>query len=187
MTAERDLYSLQLDRYCAAFWGTQTAEHFWDKGRPLPHACRILEYAATESRPYWVYATCGMTPLSEHRALELFLLSPVQSHLHVELLTAIVHYHQTEATLNLGHTVNFGRPWLDQSECSFGLISLPYLFGPKLEHANIAGRPTRLLWLLPITAEEKRFKVQAGVDALEQAFESHYFNYLDPLRKPVVL
>lgn len=43
------------------------------------------------------------------------------------------HFHRTGSALGLGHTVNFGRPWLPGSSCTHGLVSLPYLFGPELE------------------------------------------------------
>jgi len=127
-----------------------------------------------------------MTPLTEAAPLEIFLLSPAQTERHIELLTAIAHYHQTGSRLGLGHTVNFGRPWLDNSRCSFGLISLPYPFGPKIENANVAEKNARILWLLPITSDERSFKAASGLPALEELFEKQQFNYLDPMRRSVV-
>jgi len=127
-----------------------------------------------------------MSVLKEPPLLELFLLSPCKTEDHVELLTVIAHYHQTAAKLDLGHTVNFGRPWLPQSKCSFGLISLPYLFGPSLENAQAGGVAVRVLWLVPITFEERQLKIRAGQGALEEIFERHQFNYLDALRDSVV-
>jgi len=141
----------------------------------MPQQVRVFEYAPSEKTFCWVYATCGMTPRGEAALLELFLMSPCQAEEHVELLTAIAHYHQTGAPLDLGHTVNFGRPWLKDSQCSFGLISLPYPFGPKLENARAAGTDVRVLWLLT-----------AGLAALEELFEKQQFNHLDSMRSSVV-
>ncbi len=118
--------------------------------------------------------------------LEAFLLSERQTASIAELITALAHYHVTSAYLGLGHTVNFGRPWLNDSPCDHGLLSLPYLDGTDLEWQTIAGRKTQFLWLIPITKKEMEFKSRCGLEALEELFESTKFNYLDPLRKCVV-
>ena len=179
-------YERALDRHYRAIFGYQGTSYILNRGRPLPQACRVLEYPPSDKTFCWVYATCGMTVLTESALLELFLLSPYQTEMHVELLTMIAHYHQTGAKLGLGHTVNFGRPWLDKSSCSCGLLTLPYTFGPPLENADIGGQRVRVLWLLPITPEERAFKVAQSVDALEQLFEKQQFDYLDPMRPSVV-
>jgi hypothetical protein len=44
----------------------------------------------------------------------------------------------------------------------------------------------RFLWLVPITEEEVAFKKAHGLDSLEERFESHQFDYLDPYRASVV-
>jgi hypothetical protein len=103
-----------------------------------------------------------------------------------EILFAVAHYHWTAAKLGLGHTVNFGKPWLDESTCEFGLISRPYLDGPNLEIAlidNVAR--IQFLWLIPITKSEIECKKRMGLDYLETRFESARFNYLDPKRESV--
>ncbi|HEX2988462.1 MAG TPA: suppressor of fused domain protein [Chloroflexota bacterium] len=179
-------YDEDLGRHYSAFWGPRTTRHVWARGSALPQECSVLEYAPLHDIGCWVYATCGMTLHTEARALELFLLSPYQTEGHVELLTAIGHYHQTDARLGLGHTVSFGRPWFEGSRCSFGLVSLPYTFGPELEIACIQQKHVRVLWLLPITEEERAFKMASGLEALEGLFEERQFNYLDPQRVSVV-
>jgi hypothetical protein len=121
----------------------------------------------------------------EGEQIELHLFSPVHSLAHVELLTVIAHYHQTGARLGLGHTVNFGRPWLPSSVCECGLISLPYLDGPSLEWLRIGTEAFHFLWLIPVTIQEVQFKKTYGLEALEEKFESTGFNYLDPLRNSV--
>jgi hypothetical protein len=118
--------------------------------------------------------------------LELHLFSPEEADCHVELLTAITHYHVTGAYLDIGHTVNFGRSWLHDSACKCGLISLPYLDGPTLEWLEIPGRRIRFLWLIPITAQEVSYKKEYGLEALEARFEETGFNYLDLNRRSVI-
>jgi hypothetical protein len=124
-------------------------------------------------------------PTDEH-PLELYLLSPVAHAGHVELLTAVAHYHRTARSLGMGHSVAFGRPWMPGSKCEFGLISLPYLDGPAFEVLQLESGRVQFGWLLPITPEEREFKKQQGVEALEARFESESLDYLDPLRESVV-
>lgn len=71
---------------------------------------------------------------------------------------------------------------------SFGLISLPYLDGPSLEILRhpLYARDVRLLWLIPITAEEQELKKGQGLAALEDRLEAANFDYADPLRSSVV-
>ena len=127
-----------------------------------------------------------MSQESDSEPIELHLFSPVESPAHVELLTAIAHYHRTAARLGVGHTVNFGRPWLPGSRCTHGLISLPYLDGPTLELLSGNDVTVRFLWLIPITPRELEFKKERGLDALERRFEEAEFRYLDPRRESVV-
>ena len=127
-----------------------------------------------------------MSQQDDSRPVEIHLHSPTSSDDHVELLTTIAHYHRTAIRLGHGHTVNFERPWLPGSQCQFGLISLPYLDGPKLEWLEAGSKRIRFLWLIPITEAEKDYKKAEGLEALEKKFEEASFNYLDPERESVV-
>lgn len=132
-----------------------------------------------EGKRQWRFATEGM-----HRGaspIELYIVSPTPDESLVELLTVIAHFNLT-TPLGLGHTVNFGRPWLPDSKCSFGLISLPYLDGPALENYDADGIKVRCLWLIPITPEERDFKKARGLEALEQIFQETKIAYSDPKR-----
>jgi hypothetical protein len=151
----------------------------------LPPGFRVLVFAPRESRKMWTYATCGMSRQGDAPPIELHVFSPVRDEGQVELLTVVAHYHLTGAYLDVGHTVNFGRPWFPRSKCNHGLISLPYLDGPKLEWLKKPECSTRFLWLIPITDEELRFKKAHGLEALESRFEEQRFNYLDPMRPSV--
>jgi hypothetical protein len=118
--------------------------------------------------------------------LELHMFSSVQRRELVELLVATAHYHRTGAPLGLGHTVNFGQPWIKGSKCEYGFVSLPYLDGPKLERLGGENDGSVMFyWLVPVTKSEVEFKKRNGVEALEAKFEQASFNYLDPHRKSV--
>ena len=129
-----------------------------------------------------------MSRKASRSPLELFLFSPVKHTPHAELLTVIAHYHCTGESLGLGHTVNFGRPWMENSTCDHGLISLPYLDGPSVEwcESGQGERDIRCLWLMPITAAERDYVKLYGLDALERRFEDAQVNYVNPVRESVV-
>lgn len=133
------------------------------------------------------YATEGMSVPTDAEPLELHMFcrqgQPGAERI-VELLTAVAHFHRTRVRLSLGHTVNFGIPWLDGAGAEFGLVSLPYLDGPSFEWLSPPG--VRFLWLIPVTKAEVEFKKQHGLDALETRFEAAAFDYLDPFRRSVV-
>jgi len=152
----------------------------------LPDDFCVATIAPFGQRHAWTYATVGMSQFGDRLPIELHLLSPEPTDDHIELLTVVAHYHRTGARLGLGHTVNFGRPWMPHSRCDHGLISLPYLDGPRVENLQIGSASVRCLWLVPITRDEREFVRTTGVDALEERFEMTAFNYLDPRRPSVV-
>ena len=145
----------------------------------------VLEFAPA-ARKFWTYATCGMSRPGDELPVELHLFSPNQNRDLAELLTTIAHYHRTGSRLGLRHIVNFGRPWIEGSKCEFGLISLPYLDGPRLESAGFETHEIKFYWLIPITYKEKEFTTLHGLNALEKRFEEGTLNYLDPHRGSVV-
>jgi hypothetical protein len=176
-----------VDHYTSCWQSAQSLAR-WSAGpiHDLPDDFRVAIFAPGKRRNAWTYATVGMSQPGDANPIELHLLSPVETRSHVELLTAIAHYHRTGAALGVGHTVNFGRPWLPLSKCDYGLISLPYLDGPALENVTVDDMDVRCLWLIPIGSEERRFAKDKGTEALEERFESTQFDYLDPARPSVV-
>lgn len=167
------------------FWGNKPRELRWNHGPvdQLSKDFRVLEFSPSSVRTMWTYATCGMSLPYSDQAIELHLFSPIQANELVELLTVTAHFHSFGAQLATGHTVNFGRPWLSGSKCTFGLISLPYLDGRDLEVMRTLDGYIRFLWLVPVTAFEVEYKKEHGLDALEKLFEARSFNYCDPQRK----
>jgi hypothetical protein len=153
----------------------------------LPFDFCVLEFQPAELRNMWTYATCGMSQPNDQIKIELHIFSKTQEKSLVELLTVIAYYHRNDCTLNLNHSVNFGRPWLPYSNCEHGFISLPYLDGSNLEWFGFSDIiKIRFLWLIPITKEEVEYKKVKGSESLEDAFEKANFDFTDPLRKSVI-
>jgi hypothetical protein len=146
----------------------------------------VMACSPRGSRTMWTYATLCVSQPTDAESIELHLFSRSRADQLAELLVAMAHYHRTGSPLGLNHSVNFGRPWFPNSNCDHGLISLPYLDGPKLEWAEIESQPVRFLWVIPITVEEVAFKRDKGVKALEERFEEAHVAYAEPSRPSVI-
>lgn len=135
----------------------------------------------------WVYCSVGASAIkSENSGLHEFLVvSPIESDRLVEILAMITYYHSNHS-LGFGHTLPIGEPWLEDSKCTNWLISLPYPFGEELEILPLNESHAHVAWLLPITDAERDFKVQNGLEALEQSFDDAGLKYWDINRISVV-
>jgi Suppressor of fused protein (SUFU) len=152
----------------------------------LPHGFAILKFPPHGSRTMWTYATRCMSVPNDQKSIELHMFSPWETEEVAELLIATAHFHRTSTMLDVGNSVNFGKPWIEKSVCSYGLVSLPYLDGPDLEILAIGSRVVSFYWIVPITKSEVKFKIEYGLDALEDKFELSGFDYVNPERKSVV-
>ena len=94
-------------------------------------------------------------------------------------------YYHRGGTLGLGHTLPIGEPWLPGSRCDHLLVSQPYPWGPDFQTCHVGDRHVDFLWLLPITREERDFKVASGLEALESLFEQRELRFWDAKRLPV--
>ena len=169
------------------FEGHGYTEHSWNRGpaaRDLPEL-RVAEFAPGPKTGLWVYATVGASRADVEPRLEFVLAAPAQHARNIELVTMTAWYHRRER-LGLGHTFPIGEPWLPGSLCTSMLVSLPYPFGPDLENCRLPDGDVRVLWLLPITEAEKRYKNTAGVEALEQRFDAAALEYWRPDRPSAV-
>lgn len=152
----------------------------------LPDDFAVLKFPPSQDRNMWTYATRCMSVPDDAHPIELHVFSPLETDQITELLYATAHFHRTSTKLDLGHSVNFGRPWIANSICDHGLISLPYLDGPDLENLFIDFKEVKFYWLIPITNAEVTFKKTHGLESLEEKFEKSSFNYIDPARASVV-
>lgn len=179
----------QIEDHYQQVWGIQGRPYPFAAGpiQELPSDFTVLTFRPHGSREMWTFATCGMSTQEDTRPLELHIFSQTESKELIELLVATAHFHRTGESLDLGHSVYFGKPWQNESLCDHGLISLPYLDGPALENLSISSSVVvKCYWLIPVTRTEVEYKKTYGLEALEQEFERQAFNYLDPHRRSVV-
>ena len=170
--------------------------YFCVKGNGVNLACEptgklvegfiVLEIPPNKQHDMYCYCTVGMSAERSDNLIELLVYSPKTDLSLVELLTACASYHRNNTALNLHHTVNIGQPWLDSSICDYGFISLPYLDGEELELFQFEDTTINCYWLIPITKEERDYKIKNGVEALEQLFEDKQLDYLNPNRKSLI-
>ncbi|MBE8725704.1 suppressor of fused domain protein [Flavobacterium hungaricum] len=147
----------------------------------------VLEFGPNEQHNFWVYCSLGMSlEREDDNLIEIFVYSPRQDAAQVELITVCASYHRNRMPLNLNHTVNIGRPWLDNSKCDHAFISLPYLDGEALQIFNFNDKTYYCNWLIPITEKERDYKSENGSDALEQLFEDEQIDYLNPDRECLI-
>jgi hypothetical protein len=169
------------------FAGHECEEHQWTLGPAVDalSRLRVAEFAPGPKTELWVYVTVGAWEARDDPRLEFLIAAPDRDLRHVELVTMAAWYHGRHG-LGPGHTLSIGEPWLPGSTCECFLVSLPYPYGPELEVCNLADSHVHVLWLLPITAAEREFKVREGVEALEQRFDECTVKYWEPDRPSVV-
>lgn len=183
----------EVHRHIKSVWEGRDIEYFsWELGpikEVLPEF-RVARIQPQNKSQSWVYVSEGMSTLCrpEIGRLEIFILSPCEEALHVELLAMIAHYcYDPKLNLGLHSILDIGRPWIEGSTCDHLLISLPFTIGPRLEWLKPQdGEVVRFLWALPITKNEAEFARRNDVESLEQLFDEHRINSVDPLRKSVV-
>jgi hypothetical protein len=147
----------------------------------------VLRVAPGSRTALWSYCSvCASTPATRaEEGVEFVLLSPRCDFRIVELVTMVAYYHRTEG-LGVGHTFAIGEPWLDASRCDCILASLPYPFGPTLEHMRQEGHLAWFLWLLSITDSERQCARDHGLEGIEARFDSARLQYWDIDRAAVV-
>ena len=178
---ETDQVYSRIDHHVRGFFdGHEITEHVWPLGptvRILPRF-RVLRVAPGPKINLWTYISIGAWEVKrgESGGLEFIILAAEENARHVELLAMTAYYHSNHG-LGPGHTLPIGEPWLEGSLCEHLLVSLPYPFGEQLELCPVNGSHVHLLWLLPITLAEREFKMQNGLEALEELFDKHGLKY----------
>jgi hypothetical protein len=179
------IFILELQHHYEKYFGILGKRIVFEKGpkEKLGDSFSVLEFAPNKRYNFWTYCSIGMSlGREDDNLIELFVFSPRQDMAQVELITVCASYHRNVLPLNIHHTINIGRPWLDNSKCDHCFISLPYLDGDELEIFNFEQKVFHSYWLIPITEKETDYKIDKGCEALEQLFETKGLNYLDPER-----
>ena len=185
----KNTYCDSLRKHYEEFYGVKGTRRDWTIGpvEKLHPDFYILEFAPNKTHNMWTYLTIGMSlDRTDDNLIELFVYSPEQNESLVELLTINASFHRNSEYLNLHHTVNFGQPWINNSRCDHGFISLPYLDGEGLEIFDFQEQEIHCYWLIPITEKEREFKSEKGCEALEQLFEDEQIDYLNPNRECLI-
>lgn len=165
------------------FWPDRPQEEFtWELG-PIEERVpgfRVRRVAPVVSSEPWVYLTIGASSVGDEAGgVEFFLLAPSESPRHIETLAMVASFHaDPRYRLDLGATLNIGRPWAEGSPSDHLLVSLPYPFGPDLEWCEQDDRTVRILWLVPVSAAEARFASERGPDELERLFDAENVDVL---------
>ena len=163
-----------VEHYKSFFQGHQWVSQRWDKGpiEELVPDFQVLKFSPGQRIGLWVYCSVGASRIGspESGLHEFVVVSPYKSDSLVETLAMVTHYHANHS-LGFGHTLPIGEPWLADSLCTNWLISLPYPFGEELELMALQDGHAHVAWLLPITDAEREFKIQNGLEALEQRFD----------------
>ena len=154
-----------------------------------PHV-RVLRVDPETRGGLWLHVSSGASvPADETRAgpegSEFVLVTPFKTLRAVELLAMVVYFHGVQE-LSVGDTVSVGEPWLPGSGCGHLLVSNPYLLADELWTLALPGRTVNFRWVIPITADERAYAAERGLEALEQRFEEAGLEYWDPHRASVV-
>jgi len=136
----------------------------------------------------YVTLGCWEAVQRQREGLEFVLSTREADVRHTEVLGAVASFHAAtpEQRLDRGGVVPLGRPWTPGSACDRMLVTLPYPYGPELEECHWRRNFARLLWVVPITADEELFATVHGLEALEQRFEEAEVRFADPERPSVV-
>lgn len=172
------------------FWKGRAQEEFaWTLGpieENLP-GFRVRRVAPRKRPEPWVYATVGASAATEGDGNEFLLLSPTESPRHVETLAMVANSHtDLRYRLAVGSLINLGRPWMDGSPSDHLMVSLPYPFGPNLEHCDGPEKHIQVLWLVPITATEARFVRERSFEEFEDLLEASDADVIAPGRPSLV-
>jgi len=148
---------------------------------------RVLEIEPGPVAGNWNYVSSGTWEVAQEGAgLKEFTIITDRPNLRqIQLLTMNHVYHRDE-NLMVGSTYAIGEQWVEGSNCTHMLVSLPYPYGPDFEICAIGDGHLHIYWLLPITEREHDYKVQNGADALEEVFETKGLEYWKTKRKSVI-
>jgi len=158
-----------------------------------PHV-RVLRVDPESRGGLWLHVSSGASLPAEGstgesavgtQGSEFVLVTPFKTLRAVELLAMVVYFHGVQE-LSVGDIVSVGEPWLPGSSCGHLLVSNPYLLADELWRLPLPGRTVHFRWVIPITAKERAYATERGLDALEQRFEEAGLEYWDPHRASVV-
>ena len=164
----KDIYTNELQKHYETYFGITGNKLILKKGpnEKLHSDFYVLEFEPNDRHGFWTYCSVGMSlDREDDNLIEVFVFSPIQDEAQVELITVVASYHRNKLPLNIHHTVNIGRPWLNASKLDHLFISLPYLDESELEIFEFDNKEIHCYWLIPITERERDYKIDNGCEA----------------------
>lgn len=165
--------------------------HFyrWTKGRSA-ETMPWLQIIEAPMDNKFHYLTAGASKILDGPGygMEFCYIANEKSCDNIELLAMVSYMHSMQShRLDVGHTMNIGRPIANSSHLDRLLVSLPYPYGSDFEFVHLSdGSHVRVLWLLPISKSEEHFRHEHGLEQLEELFDTNEIDFSDPLRNLVV-
>lgn len=190
-------------------WMRVREEHFksfygpvatvWHSSSSRLPRVEVLEFGPTSDRPFWTYATNGMSD-SEQTVpqtapewvvprTELLLYTPERAAWAARLLHSFSRYPFDYGThFFWWHTVPVGGPLDGKDAHLSSLVFLPpYFEADGFDDLSIDDHPIRLLWAVPITEAEREYAMVYGTQKLERLFEKAQLDPVtDPYRRSVI-
>jgi hypothetical protein len=155
----------------------------------IPHV-DVYCFPPQGPRPFFTFITGGMSDLPmqsppqlgrDARRIELvFYAERANDHeaqQYAELLRSGAHFaHDNQTWLHWGHTMGNGTPpspmlGTKNLDTMLFMSSIVHPDSTLGERLTIEGDPVNLVWCVPITSAESRYKLDRGVNALYDVFE----------------
>lgn len=184
----RNKLDCNIREHFSRFFPKRQIDGFLWNQPPLKDICKdfeIVRVSPDKIADGWLFVTNGASIIKKEHGekYEFLIISPKDEPIHIETLSMFVSFYANPNYEVLpGKIIDIGRPWMLGSNLDHLLVSLPYPYGPTLEHCG----EVRILWLQPISQSEKIFADRFGLDALEQKFEDEKVNYMAANRESVV-
>ena len=176
------VYNDSVLKHLQSFWPNREIYPYkWSLGKIIEELpdFQVFEIAPNQQTEPWIYVSSG---IGSFLNCEFFIISPSKTPEHIETLamiaSACLKYPQS---FKLNDIIDIGRAWMEMSDFSHFLISLPYPYGQRFEYLD----DIRFFWLLPISETEKNFAYQNSVEDLENLFDQQEIDFLNPNRPAV--
>ncbi|MHC4743266.1 MAG: suppressor of fused domain protein [Planctomycetota bacterium] len=159
----------------------------------------IYQFPPNDERPHWTLITSGMSDLPQYvpedaegiapRA-EILLYAKEPQNWMFDVLKGLAEMpFERKTYLHWHHTVPNGQAMTaDPSELTSFFFLPPYFEDPRFDTLQIDGEEVDILWMIPITEEERAYAIEEGSQALEELFEKAEMDpVIDEKRKSLVL
>ena len=159
----------------------------------------VYQFTPTKRRPFWTLITGGMSdrpqdfgfnkPYDIGPRAELVMYTKSPSPWMFNVLKGLAEYpHRSGQFIHWGHTLPNGKPMTAKpSALTSYLIRCPEFEAEDFRRFEIEDEAVDLLWVVPITEEERQFAIKVGSVQLGWTLdENNVSHIIDEQRKSVV-